>query len=34
MDKIMERVVKHIHFFSKTEFGHYMHVIQLASFKF
>ena len=34
MDKIMERVVKHIHFFINMEFGHHLHVIQLVSFKF
>ena len=33
MDKIMERVLKHIQFFINTEFGH-LHVIQLVFFKF
>ena len=30
MDKLMETVVKHTHFFINTEFGHHLSVIQLV----
>ena len=32
MDKIMEKAVKHTHFFINTELGHHLPVIELVSF--